>query len=102
MDYVRSRMREENLPALKRRVKNLHIEKSELNVTKAINQEAEDLIVEALRHKFAKRAHQFARLPAHLPLLAGRCEDSDCRATEDDAAHGHPHDHERLWGCGHG
>jgi myo-inositol-1(or 4)-monophosphatase len=54
MDYVRSRMREENLPALRRQVKNTHIEKSELNVTKAIDQEAEDLIVEALRHKFAK------------------------------------------------
>src|ERR1035438_7916058 len=54
MDYVRGRMREENLPALRRQVKNLHIEKSELNVTKAIDQEAEDLIVAALRRKFAK------------------------------------------------
>jgi myo-inositol-1(or 4)-monophosphatase len=54
MDHVRSRMREENLPALKRQVQNVHIEKSELNLTRAIDQEAEDLIVEALRFKFAK------------------------------------------------
>jgi len=54
MDYVRSRMREENLPALRRQVANTHIEKSELNQTKAIDQEAEDLIVEALGRKFAK------------------------------------------------
>jgi myo-inositol-1(or 4)-monophosphatase len=31
-----------------------HVQKSELNLTKAIDQEAEDLIVEALRFKFAK------------------------------------------------
>ncbi|HEY5177283.1 MAG TPA: inositol monophosphatase family protein [Terriglobales bacterium] len=54
MDHVRSRMREENLPALKQQVHNVHIEKSELNPTKAIDQEAEDLIVEALRSKFVK------------------------------------------------
>ena len=54
MDHVRSRMRNENLPALKRWVQNVHVEKSELNLTKAIDQEAEDLIVEALRLKFAK------------------------------------------------
>ena len=54
MDYVRSRMREENLPALRRNVTNTHIEKSELNLTKAIDQEAEDLIVQALGRKFAK------------------------------------------------
>ena len=54
MDHVRSRMRNENLPALKRQVRNIHIKKSELNLTTAIDQEAEDLIVEALRFKFAK------------------------------------------------
>jgi len=54
MDHVRSRMREENLPALRRCVAQPHVQKSELNLTKAIDQEAEDLIVEALRSKFAK------------------------------------------------
>ncbi|MGO8796774.1 MAG: inositol monophosphatase family protein [Candidatus Sulfotelmatobacter sp.] len=54
MDHVRSRMRNENLPALKQQVPNVHIEKSALNPTKGIDQEAEDLIVEALRFKFAK------------------------------------------------
>ncbi len=54
MDHVRSRMRNENLPALKGQVQNVHFEKSELNLTKAIDQEAEDLIIEALRFKFAK------------------------------------------------
>jgi len=44
MDHVRSRMRDENLPALRRQVQNVHIEKSILNLTKAIDQEAEDLI----------------------------------------------------------
>jgi len=54
MDHVRSRMREENLPSLRRCVAQPHVQKSELNLTKAIDQEAEDLIVEALRFKFAK------------------------------------------------
>jgi len=47
-------MREENLPAIKRRVKNTHLEKSELNATKAIDLEAETLILETLQFKFAK------------------------------------------------
>lgn len=54
MDHVRSRVRNENLPALRRQVQNIRIEKSELNPTKAIDQEAEDLILDALRFKFAK------------------------------------------------
>ncbi len=54
MDHVRSRMREENLPALRRCVDQPHVEKSQQNLTKAIDQEAEDLIVENLRCKFAK------------------------------------------------
>lgn len=54
MDHVRSRMREENLPALKCRVSHPHLHKSEQNVTKAIDQEAEDLILKALQWKFAK------------------------------------------------
>ena len=54
MDHVRSRMREETLPALRRCVAQPHVQKSELNLTKAIDQEAEDLIVEALQFKFAK------------------------------------------------
>lgn len=54
MDHVRSRMREENLPALKSRVAHPHLQKSELNLTKAIDQEAEDLIIEVIQYKFAK------------------------------------------------
>jgi len=54
MDHVRSRMRNENLHALRHQVQNLHVAKSELNLTKAIDQEAEDVILEALHYKFAK------------------------------------------------
>jgi myo-inositol-1(or 4)-monophosphatase len=54
MNHVRSRMREENLPQLRRRVKNVRTEKAQENPTVAIDQEAEDLIVEALRFKFGK------------------------------------------------
>jgi myo-inositol-1(or 4)-monophosphatase len=54
MDHIRGRMREENLPALKRCVAQPNVQKSALNLTKAIDQEAEDLIVEALQFKFAK------------------------------------------------
>jgi myo-inositol-1(or 4)-monophosphatase len=54
MDHVRSRMRDENLPSLRRCVQNTAVQKSELNPTKAIDQEAEDLIVGALQRKFAK------------------------------------------------
>ena len=44
MDYVRSRMREDDLPALKRQVENVRIEKSELNPTKAIAQLVESVL----------------------------------------------------------
>jgi myo-inositol-1(or 4)-monophosphatase len=54
MDYVRSRMREEDLPALRRHVANLHVQKSELNPTTAIDQEGEDLILRELARKFPK------------------------------------------------
>jgi myo-inositol-1(or 4)-monophosphatase len=54
MDHVRSSMREENLPVMKCRVANSSVCKSELNPTKAIDQEAEDLILTALQFKFAK------------------------------------------------
>ena len=54
MDHVRSRMREEDLPALRRHIDNVHVQKSELNPTTAIDQEAEDLIVRELNRKFAK------------------------------------------------
>lgn len=54
MDHVRSRMRDDNLPALKRRAVRPRLDKSELNPTKAIDQEAEDLILAGLRYKFAK------------------------------------------------
>ena len=54
MDHVRSRMREENLPYLRRCVQHQQVEKSEQNLTKAIDQEAEDLILGALQYKFAK------------------------------------------------
>ncbi|MBU1692426.1 MAG: hypothetical protein KKC51_00515 [Verrucomicrobia bacterium] len=54
MDHVRSSMREENLPAMKCRVAHPHVRKSKLNLTKAIDQVAEDMILEALQCKFAK------------------------------------------------
>ena len=54
MDHVRSRMREENIPYLRRCVQNPQVQKSEQNLTKAIDQEAEDLIVSTLQYKFAK------------------------------------------------
>lgn len=54
MDHVRSTMREEDLAALKCRVNNPRIQKSELNPTKAIDQRAEDLILAALQYKFPK------------------------------------------------
>jgi integrase len=40
--------------------------------------------------------HQHPCLSAHLPVLAGRCEDSDCRTTENDVSHGHSDDDEYL------
>jgi hypothetical protein len=42
MDHVRSRMREENLPALRRCVAQPHVQKSELNQTKAISRAKRD------------------------------------------------------------
>ena len=54
MDYVRSRMREEDIPYLRSKVANPHLQKSDQNPTTAIDQEAEDLIVGALGYKFAK------------------------------------------------
>lgn len=54
MDHVRSRMREKNLPYLRGSVSNVQVQKSELNPTKVIDQEAEDLIVKSLEYKFAK------------------------------------------------
>ena len=54
MDHVRSRMRDENIYHLRRCVENPHVQKSDLNPTKAIDRETEDLIVHALHYKFAK------------------------------------------------
>ena len=54
MDHVRSRMREEDLPALRRHVANVHVQKSDVNPTTAIDQEAEDLILRELARKFPK------------------------------------------------
>jgi fructose-1,6-bisphosphatase/inositol monophosphatase family enzyme len=54
MDHVLSGMREERIPYMKCRVENPHIHKSEQNLTKVIDQEAEDIILDALRYKFAK------------------------------------------------
>ena len=48
------------------------------------------------------RAPRDARFPAHLPLMAGRCGHSRCRAAEDDAPRGHQNDHEHLRGCCNG
>jgi myo-inositol-1(or 4)-monophosphatase len=54
MDHVRSGMREENLAAMKCRAANPHIEKSEENLTKAVDQEAEELILASLQYKIGK------------------------------------------------
>lgn len=54
MDFVRGRMREENIPYLRRCVPNAQVQKSVQNPTKAIDREAEDLILGALHYKFAK------------------------------------------------
>ncbi len=54
MDHVRSTMRDDNLTAMKCRVAHPHVQKSELNLTKAIDQDAEDLILAALHYKFPK------------------------------------------------
>lgn len=53
LDPVRSSMRDENLPAMRCRVANPEVNKSELNPTKAIDREPEDLT--AINGKFAKR-----------------------------------------------
>ena len=84
MDHVRSRMREENLPALRRCVDRPNVRKSDLNLTKAIDQEAEDLIVQTLRPKFAKLPIQaytvfseelgIQTIHAHSPQAKGRVE----------------------------
>ena len=54
MDFVRSNMREENVPNMKRQVENPHLCKSQQNLTKAIDQATEDVILDALQYKFAK------------------------------------------------
>lgn len=54
MDFVRSNMREENIPHMKRQVENPRVCKSQQNLTKAIDQATEDVIVDALQYKFAK------------------------------------------------
>lgn len=54
MDHIRGRMREENLPALRRCVAQTGVRKAESNPTKEIDREAEELIVDALQFKFAK------------------------------------------------
>ncbi|MCL4180058.1 MAG: hypothetical protein KJ072_20210 [Verrucomicrobia bacterium] len=54
MDHVRGRMRGENRLHLKCAVADPELQKSQQNLTKAIDRESEDLILDALHHKFAK------------------------------------------------
>jgi fructose-1,6-bisphosphatase/inositol monophosphatase family enzyme len=54
MHYVRSRMRGEELLTLKRKAAHPHLQKSEQNLTKVIDQETENVIVRALQSKFTK------------------------------------------------
>jgi hypothetical protein len=54
MGHVRASMRHDNLPNLRRHVENIHVRKSEQNLTKAIDQETEDLLITARQQKFAK------------------------------------------------
>ncbi len=54
MDHVRSRLRHDNLVEMRGLVTNTYVQKSEQNPTKAIDREAEDLILKLLRRKFSK------------------------------------------------
>jgi hypothetical protein len=54
MDHVRGAMRGENRLNLKRAVADPHLQKSAQNLTKAVDRDAEDLILDALQHKFSK------------------------------------------------
>jgi hypothetical protein len=54
MDHVRSAMRGENRLHLKRAVADPQPQKSAQNLTKAVDRDAEDLIFDALQHKFTK------------------------------------------------
>jgi len=51
---VRGAMRGERRLHLKRAVADPRLQKSQQNLTKAIDREAEDVILDSLRHKFAK------------------------------------------------
>ena len=54
MDHVRGAMRGENRLHLKRAVADPLLHKSPQNLTKAVDRDAEDLILEALQEKFSK------------------------------------------------
>ncbi|MGD0539803.1 MAG: inositol monophosphatase family protein [Verrucomicrobiota bacterium] len=54
MDHVRSAMRGENRLNFKRAVADPQLQKSAQNLTKAVDRDAEDLIVETLQHKLLK------------------------------------------------
>ena len=54
MDHVRSAMRGENRLHLKRAVADPQLQKSAQNLTKAVDPDAEDLNLDALRQKFTK------------------------------------------------
>jgi fructose-1,6-bisphosphatase/inositol monophosphatase family enzyme len=54
MDHVRSRLRHDNLSEMRKLSEKTYVQKSEQNPTKRIDREAEDLILDLLRHKFAK------------------------------------------------
>jgi myo-inositol-1(or 4)-monophosphatase len=54
MDHVRGRMRHDNLSEMRQLSEKTYVQKSEQNPTKRIDREAEDLILDLLRRKFAK------------------------------------------------
>jgi fructose-1,6-bisphosphatase/inositol monophosphatase family enzyme len=54
MNHVRSVMRGENRLSIKRAVANPLLQKSAQNLTKAVDRDAENLILDALQHKFTK------------------------------------------------
>jgi len=54
MDHVRGAMRGENRLNLKRAVADPQLQKSAQNLTKAVDRDAEDLILDALQQKFSK------------------------------------------------
>jgi hypothetical protein len=73
VDHVRGAMRGEDRLRLKCSIAGPHLQKSKQNLTKAIDQEAEDLILDALQCKLAK----LPKVRAY-PVLSGELGIKTC------------------------